>query len=264
LLEKETSALVDLGLTLLQARVYLALTQLGTTRAPRLAATVGIVRPEVYRILRELASKGLVQRNLTSPSTFTAMSPEAAVGMLGQEIHSRLMKLEKSKKYLVASLSSLAPTVNETPEYRISLIESYNKAEQMFARMLAGAREEYVAITGKRAFTELVNDGLARTIISAKRRGVRVRIIADIDSSNSKTAKLLSRYIELRRIKDTLFYVDIIDKKEMLFGSVYMQSDQSERKESDLWTSNPRFINGMYAMFENLWATSPKYESREL
>jgi sugar-specific transcriptional regulator TrmB len=250
---------MDLGLTLLQARVYLALTQLGTSRALQLATTVGIVRPEVYRILRELGSKGLVQRNLTSPSTFTATSPDTTVAMLGQELQDRLKKFEKSKRDLLALLSSVPLAGNKTPDYRISLIESYNKAEQMFGRMLAVAREDYAAITGKRAFMEMMNDGLARAIISAKRRGVRVRIIADIVSSNCKTAELLSRHIELRRIKDTLFYVDIIDKKEMLFGSVYMQSDQSAKKESDLWTSNPRFIDGMYAMFENLWANSPKY-----
>ena len=261
MLEEETSNLVELGLTVLQARAYVTLLQLGTARAARLAAAMEIVKPEIYRILRDLATRGLVQRNLTSPATFTAIPAEMGLNLLTRQLRDRLDNFERRKKDLVKSLSLLAPTPSDS-EHRTILLETYEKSDQIFRRMLAEARHEYVGVTGKQAFMELVDDGIARAIVSAKKRRVHVRIIADIDDSNSRSAEFLSRHVELRRSQNTLFYIDIVDKKEMLFGSVYLKTDQAKRrKESDLWTTNPRFIEGMHAMFENLWKVSPKYFS---
>lgn len=46
--------LIDFGLTPLQSRVYISLLRLGQSRAGRLSSAAGVVRPEVYRILRTL------------------------------------------------------------------------------------------------------------------------------------------------------------------------------------------------------------------
>jgi len=261
--EEDAANLVDMGLTLLQARVYLVLLRLGTTRAPRLASVVGVVRPEIYRILRELSARGLVHRSLTSPSTYMAASPNVAVPLLAQQIRERLASFELKSNALMKSLSSISPEYSDVTDHRITLLEAFDRANQEFKQMVTEAEDEYVGITGRDALNQLSNDDLVRPIISASKRKVKVRIITEIDRDNAKVAQQLSRHVELRTSQNILFYIDIVDRKKMLFGPAYLQSDQAiKRRELDLLTTDPRFIAGMHAMFERIWETCPKYAKR--
>ena len=62
--------LVALGLTVLQARVYLSLTKLGTACASAISHFSKVGRQDIYRILRELQDLGLVKKILTLPTKF--------------------------------------------------------------------------------------------------------------------------------------------------------------------------------------------------
>ena len=73
--DQDVALLAEFGLSSLQARVYVALLKLGTVRASQISANVGVVRPEVYRVLHELFVKGLVQKNLGPPATYSAIAP---------------------------------------------------------------------------------------------------------------------------------------------------------------------------------------------
>ena len=257
----ELSGLVQIGLTFLQAKVYLALFRRGTSRATQLCTATELARPEVYRILRELSAKDLVRRNLSSPTTYTATAPERALSSLVQQARDRLAKMELERVRLTKSLSSLASQSPSISDYRLSLIEGGENVARLERQLIAEAQEEYVAVMSKHG----LDHDTTRAIISANRRKVSVRMIAEIDSSNSRFANRLSRHIEIRRSPDVLFYVDIFDKKQMLFGPAFVPIDKQQRnirRELDLWTSNPRFIDGMYAMFGKLWEASAKYTRR--
>jgi HTH-type transcriptional regulator, sugar sensing transcriptional regulator len=262
--EEDEANLVDLGLTMLQARVYLALLRLGNTRAPRLASVVGVVRPEIYRILRELSARGLAHRSLTSPSTYMATPPNVVLPLLARQIRERLANFELKSDALMKSLSSISPEHSDVTDHRITLLEAFDRANQEFKQMVNEAEEEYVGITGRDALKQLSNDDLVRPILSASKRKVKVRIITEIDGSNVKVAEQLSRHVELRTSQNILFYVDIVDRKKMLFGPAYLHSDQAiKRRELDLLTTDPRFISGMHAMFERIWETCPGYATKQ-
>ena len=77
--ENEFGNLVEFGLSVLQARAYVALLRLGSSRASQISSMLGIVRPEAYRILQELCIKGLVERSLGTPLKFAAVPPDRAV-----------------------------------------------------------------------------------------------------------------------------------------------------------------------------------------
>jgi len=87
-------------------------------------------------------------------------------------------------------------------------------------------------------------------------------MLTEIMPSNLKKANYLSKFIEIRRSQGLLFYFIICDKERVLFGPAFLPSDyraRSDRKELDIWTYNPRFVEGRYAMFESLWQASKKF-----
>ena len=149
---------------------------------------------------------------------------------------------------------------NSIAEEGFSLIVGADNVVFRARQMIADAKHEYAAIMSKYALKRAREDGLTRVLASARKRGLQIRIISEIDESNSATADSLSKYVELRRSNGLLFYLDIFDRKEMLFGPAITDADLSDtmRRDTDLWTNNPRFVGGMYALFEHLWDASAK------
>jgi sugar-specific transcriptional regulator TrmB len=67
--------LMELGLTGMQANIYLNLLLNGKAEARIIAYWVGSPRTEVYRALNELQENGLVDRELSCPLKFAAVPP---------------------------------------------------------------------------------------------------------------------------------------------------------------------------------------------
>lgn len=257
----EQADLVQFGLTRLQSKIYLALLRVGPSRSGQLSSYTGVVRPEVHRVLRELAVKGLVQRKPGSPSTYSPTSPERGLSLIIERYKEKLHELETKKTALVSMLGTYPESYTDFPSGGFGVIMGADNVVARATRMILGARQEYVAIMSKYALRRANEDNVTDAVLSARKRNVRVRIISEIDESNSSVANALSKYISLRQINDVLVYLDIFDGKEMLFGPAItdVEVTHSSRRDVDLWTDNSRFVAGMRALFEHVWETSTKY-----
>jgi sugar-specific transcriptional regulator TrmB len=259
--EQTIASLTEFGLTSLQARIYVALLNLGVVRASQVSTNVGVVRPEVYRVLRELLVKGLVQKNIERPATYSAIAPGRALSALRKRLRDKLVFLNKKQEELAAALSSVSAKTSPQIE-RFSMISGGENAVARNIQMVREAQEDYSAIMTRFGLSRARDNGLVRAIVSAKRRKIRVRIISEIDSSNSETASYLAQRVELRATRDLLFYMDIVDCSQMLFGPAFPASDKElGERQSDLWTNSRKFVRGMHGLFERFWAESNVYHS---
>jgi sugar-specific transcriptional regulator TrmB len=259
MLEQDLASLVEFGLTPLQARVYVALLRLGTVRASQISTDIGIVRPEVYRVLRELSVKGLTQKNLGPPATYSAIAPASALSTLTMRLRDKLESLSKKRRELAKSLSSVIPEANSSME-RFGLISGVENTMAKNIQMLREAKKDYAAVLTKNGLSRSMDNGLAASILSAKRRKIRVRMISEIDSTNVRMGEYLARHVELRTSQDLLLYMDIVDCSQMIFGPAFPGRDEElSERESDLWTNSQKFVGGMYALFERLWEVSRRY-----
>lgn len=242
--------------------MYLALLRLGTARAGQLSSVTRIVRSEVYRILRELSSQGLVQRNLGTPSTYGAISPDKGLSLVIERHRRRLVELERKKASLVKVFAVYPYNGDAVIDGRFSVLMGADNVVSRAKQMIADAENEYAAIMSRYALKRAKEDGVTRILASAHKRGLQIRIISQIDESNCAIASSISKYGELRRSNALLFYIDIFDKKEVLFGPAITDAELSGtvRKDIDFWTNNPQFVGGMHALFELLWSTSRRYE----
>jgi hypothetical protein len=173
----------------------------------------------------------------------------------------KMILLDQKKARLSKSLSSITPT--DFAFQPLSVITGGGNLIRRVNQMIAEAKLDYAGIVSKTGLARLRSDGGAASLISAKRRGLRVRVITELDHSNSDVANYLARHIEVRQSHDLFYYMDIVDKREMCFGPGFPFEGEEARsllsRELDLWTSDSRFVLGMYAMFERLWEVSPRY-----
>jgi len=101
--------LSEFGLTEVQAKVYYHLLTLGSTSSTRVAKQLNVHRSEVYRVLRELAEKGLVtEKKGKRPILYTSTPPEEALTILLQQQSKTLQHLREAKPNLVTWLNSQA------------------------------------------------------------------------------------------------------------------------------------------------------------
>lgn len=117
-LDKE---LTGLGLSPKEAKVYLALLELGTASAQAIARRAGIVRPTTYVILETLARKGLASK-ATGPDAkkmlFAAEAPERLQAFLQQQ----KQKIEQQRQdldRLLPELRSLLLRGEDKPRVRL-------------------------------------------------------------------------------------------------------------------------------------------------
>jgi CheY-like chemotaxis protein/predicted transcriptional regulator len=105
--------LPEYGLTEVQAKVYYHLLTLGGTSSTKVAKQLNVHRSEVYRVLRELAEKGLVtEKKGKRPILYTPTPPKEALSILLQQQAKILRRLKEEEPKLVAWLNSHTKTEN--------------------------------------------------------------------------------------------------------------------------------------------------------
>jgi len=203
-----------------------------------------------------------VQRTPGRPSTYKATSPNRGLSLLIGRYRKRLVDLERKKADLVKSLYLCRYNQDDVVQGRFSVITGADNVVSKAKQMISHAEHEYAAIMSSYALKRAKEDGVERAIVAARKRNLRVRIISEIDHSNSAAADNLSKYAELRRNTGLLFYIDIFDRKQILFGPAITDEElkSSVRSDKDLWTDNSQFVAGICALFEHLWRASVKYE----
>ncbi len=85
----------SLGLSILQAKVYLTLIRLPKATIKEIASSSGVARQDIYRITNELLKKGLVKKELTIPTQYEAVSLVDGTNNLQKEIDKKAVETRK-------------------------------------------------------------------------------------------------------------------------------------------------------------------------
>lgn len=259
LLTKESSIdalayLMDLGLTRLQTETYLCLASLGRARPSRLAKSLGIVRPEIYRILSDLLEKRLVERLLTRPAIYEVCDPEhglrAMITRLCDRAQRAVDQFDKINSFIKSGIPLTEPTESE-----FKLLPGRDLVIDTAVGMMHRSRSRYDAIYSKWGIGRFTkNSPTRKAIASASRRGVRIRIVSEVDKSNRRQALAMKKHAQVRRASEITFYMEICDGTEVTFGPSLTETDTlNSRQQVDLWTNNIPFVKACEGMFERVW-----------
>jgi len=111
-LEKdEVEVLRKLGLTYLQAKVYITLALAGSSTARSTSKSAQVARQDIYRILDELETIGLIEKGITAPTTFKAIPIEEGITILIERRIEETTKIKAISRELILSLNRKAKTM---------------------------------------------------------------------------------------------------------------------------------------------------------
>jgi sugar-specific transcriptional regulator TrmB len=135
------NVLKDFGLTEHAADVYLFLAKHGAFKGGEIAKRTKIDRSLVYRILKRLKKKGLVEPTLESPTRFMAVPFEKAIDLIIKTKQEEALFIERVRKDLLEDWKIVSKTGLQTETEKFVLIEGNKKIYPKIARMITETKQ---------------------------------------------------------------------------------------------------------------------------
>jgi sugar-specific transcriptional regulator TrmB len=106
--------LVNLGFTKTDAQIYVYLTTEGPQKASNIAEALNMHRQQLYRSLKKLQNKGIVNASLKYPVQFSAVLFEKILDLLIKAKMEQQQVLQESKEELLSTWRSI--TKKDSPD----------------------------------------------------------------------------------------------------------------------------------------------------
>lgn len=224
--DKEALSLLKrMGLNQYESRTYLALVSSGPTTATKLSDMAEIPRPRVYDVLSKLVKKGFVAEKPTRPTTYMAMSLDAAIESLKkqktEEHEKELEELEELKKRLAKNFEGKTP---------INMGE-----EEVY--VLRGRKSIY-SLLG-----ELIKNANKHVIISSTQEG----LVRKKREYNSLLKKAEERGIEVV-LKESQHRLAIVDDNALIF----LSDSRAPKHEEAAWIKSEFVANSFKDMVSRI------------
>jgi sugar-specific transcriptional regulator TrmB len=259
--ENEARAFVELGLTSRQARVFLNLLKYKSQTAKTLAVTSKLARQDIYKVLDELMELGLVDRQISSPTKFTAISIDDALTILLNHKVQQTTNLESKTRLLIKNLKNQNPKTAKDEEPNLFLI-SKGETFVFKARKAVKAAQKSIDIVSSSRNLSQGLFYLLEELERAIKRGVKIRCITDtLEDKGSHSQKLWalsnSPFFEVRTMQNhSKQRFCIYDKKEL---SIVISSETDFVKSAVLWSNCTSIVDTYFDHYEMMWPTATLY-----
>lgn len=244
--------LVELGLTELQAKIYLAAVILHKAAVGKIAALSKVARPDVYRVLPALEENGLIKKIIASPTVYEATPLKQGCDLLLQRKKAEYTQVQEKTNELIDEFNrknQFDPA--EQPKDNFELVTSPQLLLEMLANENAFAKES-IDVMGYWVHLRPLVFGAVKFFTKALKRGVKIRVISDKPSDRS-VEMLTNPLFEMRVSSGPVIPKMVIyDGKK---ANMFVGASSTDIAPS-LWSDNPEFVKVISAYFENTWAQS--------
>jgi sugar-specific transcriptional regulator TrmB len=253
--DESTDLLLGLGLTLNQAKVYLAILKLQKTTVGKVANFSKVRREDVYRILPSLEKMGLIERFLGKPTEIRATRISDSLTSLVTEEKNRSNERLTDMMSKVQKLSLKDWKQKPLGEDSIYILIAEKKAILTKTSELINNSKIEVGLIADKARIAQVLANFSVEHKHAIKIGAKIRLIFEGESPDvllkEKVQKLIgSASVSVKFHCEPLNHFIMSDDKEALITT----SKESGLGESaSLWTNNSNLIGVLRTSFESDW-----------
>ena len=261
--DDDVSILTDLGLTVLQAKIYLTLAKSRSLRASQIASISGVARPDVYRVLIQLEEDGLVEVMMSKPQEFRSIPIDQCVSNL---IQKRILKTaDLQQKGLTLTQHFKRNPEDEEPQEKNQFILIPNRDAVYFKaeKMLISVQERICFLALRRRMIAWLSN--YRSILEETlERKVYCQVIMpkpEIDQGLGEPIEILSKYpnFSLRLISELPNVgFSVWDRKEILLST---SSVDTPFPFPTLWSNNKSIVELSQDYFDCVWQRAQETNS---
>ncbi|HYM39079.1 MAG TPA: helix-turn-helix domain-containing protein [Thermoplasmata archaeon] len=250
------------GLTEYQARVYLALLDLGTATASEIPAISRVPRTRIYTTVRQLHAKGLVQILPERPVRYQAVPFSRYLKALATEYRQKAVQIAANADVLAEEFS-VTPLEVPTRPGRFEAIYGRRNVRNKLVEMYEGAETEIIGIGSTHSPARILH-GLGQQIEEKAALGLTIKFAFFTTPDNEPDIAALSRHSEIRHID---FFTPVcrhgVDGQQFLMSHPIPDDDSGFRGEDiAIWTDDPAIAAAMAQMAERIWEMGKRTNPR--
>jgi len=245
-------------LNLYEVKVWTALLSRGTSTAGELSSISDVPRSRTYDILESLEKKGFIVMKLGKPIKFVALKP----GEVLERVKKNLMKTaqEKTKRLETLRGDEVLEELNTLFTKGVKFVEPSDLSGSLKGRqnlynhldmMVRSAEKTITIITTAEGLNRKL-EALMPSLEKCKKRGVKIRIAAPIDSNNIKVARDFAKVAEIRKLDKMKARFVIIDSNQLMF---MLLDDEKFHPNYDIgvWINTEFFSQALEQLFDLAW-----------
>jgi sugar-specific transcriptional regulator TrmB/pimeloyl-ACP methyl ester carboxylesterase len=265
--KKAKIVLRDFGLTSKESDVYLFLARHEVLTGGEVAKRTEITRSLVYRILKSLQAKGLVEPTLETPKRFVAVPFEKALDLIIKTRQEEALLVEKAKKDLLADWRVVSEVKPEARYEKFVVIEGSKKIYAKILNMIKDARNQLSGILPVSALARAEQMGVFEAVTKHPLKNrIKFQFVTDVNSQNAQAMKLLKPKLKAeldlkaRNLESeiTSFPIFVIRDKEEAVIFIRPEVETATEKQGDvcIYTNCESLVQTFNGIFQNLWQTS--------
>jgi len=265
------NALRNFGVTEKEVEVYIFLKKTGFQKTSYIAKQLRTNKGLVYRILKNLQKKGLVESTLEYPTRYTAVPLDKVIDSFIKSKQEEVAQIEEAKKELLSDWEKISQREFKSSLEKFTIIEGKKKVQHKISNMIKETNTQFsLALT---AFDLLqanqfgVFDFANKQPLKSK---VHFRILTQLSKQNLQAIKLLkTKFKSLIDFRGTnldlgsprFFRMAIRDTDEIVFF-ISNKESMKDGEEVSLCTNCQSIIDAFSIIFEDSWKESTNIEDR--
>ena len=251
--KEDFQILVDLGLTLLQAKVFLALLSRGTSKVTEISQVSKVSRPDVYRSLSKLQELGLIEKEISKPYLFRTIPAENAISILITSRDTKTKDLKNKTKFLLNKYTTIKQIISYQEESKFIFVPSQESLISKLTNAIQSANKSIDVLTSSKRFIQACTC-LTKPLEEAWKRQVKGRaIIERPKKSQIETFLKIWKYpwADILYITDSPNTIMAIYDKKKVF--IFTKPDANLKDSPALWSNNSSLVNIANKYFEGIW-----------
>ena len=250
--------LLDSGLEEKEARIAVSLAGREPLKASEIGSLVGLTRMDAYNTLRRLQEMGIVRATVDRPMRFIGSSISDIFQHLITREELELQRLREHLEELEAGDSdvfiSMPPSVQEAT---FTVIKERGHIHAMLQRLIDDAEDDVMMMLGPWGILHICRSPCLEALNMAAARGVKVRVLAQLDAKTNRFFDELSDSIEIRHCDDSTAVAAFIDS-EVALQSMSIEANPVGRGRSDsaLVIESKEFLLVQRELAESVWGSA--------
>jgi sugar-specific transcriptional regulator TrmB len=247
--------LAERGVAERAARIYIAASREGPQTASELARMSGIHRVETYRHIQQLHEAGLLRPVGGRPMRFAALSAEELIERWIRTTSEDLRRLETGRDQLLREFQEQIATPEASDGRKFVVMERRQVLYSFLRKQIGLARKEILMSLSPAALARFIDGGIDRELRTARQRGVKVRIITEINRGNLPDAKHFATFSEIRSTRTMPAARGVLFDRTgaVVYVTGDMRPGGDEDKLVSVWTTDPEFLTLVRVQFQGLW-----------
>jgi sugar-specific transcriptional regulator TrmB len=243
-----TNALMELGLTQYESKIYITLVTEGVSTAKDISNICGIPYGKIYEIINSLTNKGFVLVLPTKPMKYRAISPRETIKLVKDNMSRKIVNAENTVVRELESAFKKNKAFIE-PKGLFWVINGRTAINKKMEELFEKAEDHIYMFLSEKGFNRLRY--YHEVLRELRKKGVKITISTTLSECNSEALDYL-KFCNVGHVNhNTANQFISVDGKEALMYEA-LPDDENLRYGRDLgvWVLNKSFTSFIESFFE--------------